>query len=62
MVIRHITELPATLQIGPRVQAEIKRRIRELESRAPRALTPGERKELHKLQVFLHLSQTGGES
>lgn len=55
----NITE-PGTIWLGPRTSAEIKRRVNELETRLPRHLTAAERKELHKLRVFIHLSQGGG--
>jgi hypothetical protein len=48
---------PKPTTLAPRLEADIKRRIRELESRHPPALTAGDRKELHKLKTLLHLAK-----
>lgn len=45
--------------LGPRLEGEIRRRIRELEARFPGTLTAGDRKELHKLKALLFMAVTG---
>jgi hypothetical protein len=50
-----------TINVGQRVLADCRRRINELERRAPFVLTKAERSELHRLRVFVHLSRMGGE-
>jgi hypothetical protein len=47
------------LEIGERVLADCQRRARELENRRPGAMTVADKRELHKLRVFLNLARTG---
>jgi len=54
-------ESKQSLTLGPRVAHDIKLRIRELESRLPKAITRADRRELHKLRTLLDLLRTGGD-
>jgi hypothetical protein len=49
------------LTLGPRLEGEIRRRVRELEARAKGALTSAERRELNRLLELLRLAQDGGQ-
>jgi hypothetical protein len=55
----HIIEFPPTIQLGPRLEADVKRRLRELEARYPGALTRADRSEISRLRELLRLG--GGE-
>lgn len=50
---------PNPTVLGPRLEGEIRRRIRELEARFPGTLTAGDRKELHRLKALLFMAKTG---
>jgi hypothetical protein len=51
-------EIPSRVTIGPRVRREVENRLRELNAHfKPSA---ADRKEIHKLEVFLHSMRTGG--
>ena len=61
MVIdKPIIELPPTVQLGPRLEADIRRRIRTLEARYPGALTTADKRELSRLRELLRLARPGG--
>jgi hypothetical protein len=47
--------------LGPRLEADVRRRIRELESRYRGAMTKAERGELQKLKDLLRLASKGGD-
>lgn len=46
-----------SVTIGPRVHAELQRRVRELEARFPKSMTPKDRRELVALRELLKLPQ-----
>jgi hypothetical protein len=46
-----------TIQIGPRVETELRRRVRELECRCSHALTQHDRRELAALKDLLENSR-----
>jgi hypothetical protein len=48
------------IEIGPRVAADIRRRIREIESRWPAARTSSDWHELNRLRQLLRLVETRG--
>ncbi|TPW00147.1 MAG: hypothetical protein USCAAHI_00416 [Beijerinckiaceae bacterium] len=61
MVIdKPIIELPPTVHLGPRLEADIRRRVRELEGRYPGALTNADRGELQRLCELLRMARSGG--
>jgi hypothetical protein len=47
----------SAIQIGPRVEAELRRRVRELECRCSHALTQHDRRELAALKDLLENSR-----
>jgi len=48
------------LVLGPRLEADIRRRIHELESRHPSVLTSSDKRELSRLRELLRLARQGG--
>ena len=52
----------AAIEIGPRVEADIRRRIKELEGRWPGARTSTDWHELQRLRQLLRLVETRGGS
>jgi hypothetical protein len=63
MVNEHNTlgEPPPHLALGPRLTAELRRRVKELESRHPGALTSFDKRELSRLRELLQLAKQGGD-
>jgi hypothetical protein len=51
------TNSPPAIQIGPRVETELRRRVRELECRCSHALTQHDRRELAALKDLLENSR-----
>lgn len=49
-----------SIEIGQRTLADCRRRVWALEKRLPATMTRADRTELHRLRVFLHLSQVDG--
>jgi hypothetical protein len=61
MVIdKPIIELPPTVPPRPRLEADIRRRVRELEGRYPGALTNADRGESQRLCELLRMARSGG--
>jgi hypothetical protein len=49
------------VSLGPRLQHDIARRIRELEARLPLSMTKSDWRELTRLRQLLQLMKTGGD-
>jgi hypothetical protein len=54
-----IDENTPHLTMGPRLEADVRRRVRELEARFPSALTSADRRELSRLRELLRLAKQG---